>query len=338
MYRFSKYSCRDTISYQLTAIMLILLLCGVGIHEHTFSWLSAGVVFILLELFGLAVMGFTYIISFAFPDAATAQVAMIMLNFILGFALSFVGLVLRIIPTTRRLYLGTLRYIMCLSPLCAIGDAVHNIALIDTLSLVELAPGHTYKILDYNIAGFGLMMLAWESVAYIALTIGIEYVIGLPIYQKFLNKFWIKLPEEPPRRIVEDPHQRIDYTSVPTAGAWSDMKDPDVKAEEARIANEGDKHTDTIIVEGVHKVYYKGNKHAVKGVTIGIPNGECFGLLGINGAGKTSLLSILSGEIPPTTGDVFLNGLSMSTEAHVCRKHIGFCPQFDALFELLTAR
>ena len=322
----------------MTAIMLILLLGGVGIHEHDLSYDSAGVLLLLLELFGMSVMGFTYLVSFLFPDAATAQVSMVMINFIFGFALSFVGMVLRIIPTTTKLYMSTLRYIMCLSPLCAMGDALHNIALISYWSLLELSPGKTYKVLDYNIAGFGIMMLAWESVAYIALTIGVEYVIGLPIYQKFLNKFWIKVPAEPPRRIIEEVNQQVDYASVPTSGAWSDMKDPDVKAEEARITNANGIVSDTIVVNGVHKVYYRGNKHAVKGVTIGIPNGECFGLLGINGAGKTSLLSILSGEIPPTTGEISLNGLSMLTHAHECRKHIGFCPQFDALFELLTAK
>ena len=47
---------------------------------------------------------------------------------------------------------------------------------------------------------------------------------------------------------------------------------------------------------------------------------------------------MLSGEIPPTTGDIRLSGMDMFTRAHECRKHIGFCPQFDALFELLTAR
>ena len=95
---------------------------------------------------------------------------------------------------------------------------------------------------------------------------------------------------------------------------------------------------DTIIVDSVQKVYYTGQKHAVKGCSIGIPNGECFGLLGINGAGKTSLLSMLSGEFPPTTGGITLNGLNLLTNAHECRKHIGYCPQFDALFDLLTAR
>ena len=93
----------------------------------------------------------------------------------------------------------------------------------------------------------------------------------------------------------------------------------------------------TIVVKDVKKVY-PGGKYAVKGVSVAIPNGECFGLLGINGAGKSTTLSMLTGETPPTEGSAFLNGMDLLKEVHKCRKHIGYCPQFDALFHLLTAR
>ena len=47
---------------------------------------------------------------------------------------------------------------------------------------------------------------------------------------------------------------------------------------------------------------------------------------------------MLSGETQPTSGEAYLSGLNLLTDVHNCRKKIGFCPQFDALFELLTAR
>ena len=52
-------------------------------------------------------------------------------------------------------------------------------------------------------------------------------------------------------------------------------------------------------VENVRKVYpvSNGAKVAVKSVSLGIPRGECFGLLGINGAGKSTTLAILSGKM-----------------------------------------
>ena len=93
----------------------------------------------------------------------------------------------------------------------------------------------------------------------------------------------------------------------------------------------------TILVKDLKKMY-PGGKYAVRGVSIGIPNGECFGLLGINGAGKSTTLSMLSGEFKPTTGEAFLGGINLLTDVHKCRRKIGFCPQFDALFDLLTGR
>lgn len=62
------------------------------------------------------------------------------------------------------------------------------------------------------------------------------------------------------------------------------------------------------------------------------------GYLGINGAGKTTTLKMLTGEVIPTAGNAFLNGLDISNSQVELRRLIGYCPQFDALIESLTAR
>ena len=54
--------------------------------------------------------------------------------------------------------------------------------------------------------------------------------------------------------------------------------------------------------------------------------------------GKTTTLSILSGEFPPTSGDAFIDGCSIQDDQSKIRRKIGYCPQFDALLELLTVR
>eukprot|EP00605_Chrysophyceae_sp_TOSAG23-4_P000940 GSChrysophyteH1.ASY1.ANO1.1040.1 assembled CDS len=63
-------------------------------------------------------------------------------------------------------------------------------------------------------------------------------------------------------------------------------------------------------------------KYAVRGLSLGIPNGECFGLLGINGAGKSSTLSMLSGEFAPSAGSAYLNGMDLTTDIHTCRRKV----------------
>lgn len=47
--------------------------------------------------------------------------------------------------------------------------------------------------------------------------------------------------------------------------------------------------------------------------------------------GKTTTLSILSGEFPPTSGAAFIAGHDIATEQNKLRRKIGYCPQFSAL-------
>ncbi|CAM6059930.1 unnamed protein product [Sphagnum tenellum] len=99
---------------------------------------------------------------------------------------------------------------------------------------------------------------------------------------------------------------------------------------------------DTVIIQELRKVHpgvgLEKDHLAVKGLSLGIPPGECFGFLGVNGAGKTTTLSILSGDLAPTSGDVFINGYSIKSERSAARKQMGYCPQFNPLLDLMTAR
>uniref|UniRef100_A0A8C6KAE5 ABC transporter domain-containing protein n=1 Tax=Nothobranchius furzeri TaxID=105023 RepID=A0A8C6KAE5_NOTFU len=65
---------------------------------------------------------------------------------------------------------------------------------------------------------------------------------------------------------------------------------------------------------------------------------KCFGLLGINGAGKTTTFKMLTGDIPVSSGEAFLNGYSIRTEMRHVHQNMGYCPQFDAINDLLTGR
>lgn len=63
------------------------------------------------------------------------------------------------------------------------------------------------------------------------------------------------------------------------------------------------------------KIYFKSPLIlAVKNISLAIQERECFGLLGFNGAGKTTTFQILTGEITPTAGDVFIDGISITKD------------------------
>lgn len=66
--------------------------------------------------------------------------------------------------------------------------------------------------------------------------------------------------------------------------------------------------------------------------------GECFGLLGTNGAGKTSIFKMLTGEEQVSDGQAFVQGFNLQSDIWSIYKRIGYCPQFDCLFDDLTAR
>lgn len=63
---------------------------------------------------------------------------------------------------------------------------------------------------------------------------------------------------------------------------------------------------------------------------------QIFVLLGHNGAGKTTTISMLSGLIGNTKGEVNLFGLDLFIQMEGVRKTMGVCPQHDVLFDLLT--
>lgn len=87
-----------------------------------------------------------------------------------------------------------------------------------------------------------------------------------------------------------------------------------------------------IVIDNLSKRY--GKKEAIKSVSLTIPNGM-YGLLGRNGAGKTSLMRILATLSVPTTGEVKLNGVSIKETAKI-REMVGYLPQDFSMYRSMT--
>ncbi|KAL3308324.1 ATP-binding cassette sub- A member 1 [Cichlidogyrus casuarinus] len=93
-----------------------------------------------------------------------------------------------------------------------------------------------------------------------------------------------------------------------------------------------------LLVSNLYKRYRGQKNYAVENFNLMVESGECFGLLGVNGAGKTTTFKILTGELQPSSGDAFIGGLSVIENRHEVQRMIGYCPQFDALFDCLSGR
>jgi len=310
----------DMISYQPILWFWVILIVVFPKTEALGTGDGLKCVIALFHLFGSAVAGFSYLISFMFMSSASAQIAILSLVFLLGLLLSILGFVLRLLY--HNLFMNHLRYLFLLFPPYAFGEGLYDIVLLSLFSLVELKGGEQYHVFDNEVAGLPLKWLAVETVVYLALTILVDYLLNTPLIQNLLCNWHA-------RQMMQA------YDSSKEA----QIEDEDVTQESQRLIQLGeDASTDSVVLLKDLRKVYPGGKYAVRGVSLGIPNGECFGLLGINGAGKSSTLAMLTGEFPPTMGEAFIAGLNLSTNVHSCRRKIGFCPQFDALFELLTGR
>ncbi len=85
------------------------------------------------------------------------------------------------------------------------------------------------------------------------------------------------------------------------------------------------------------KKYYKNNK-AVDGISFEIQKGEIFGLVGANGAGKSTTISMLTTMIKPDNGDIFYQGQSIVKNPKIIRGRLGYVPQDIALYLSLSGR
>jgi ABC-2 type transport system ATP-binding protein len=80
-----------------------------------------------------------------------------------------------------------------------------------------------------------------------------------------------------------------------------------------------------------------GARVALAGVTLAIEPGETFGLLGANGAGKTTFIRLVTGYLLPSGGDIRVDGHSPGREGGAVRARLGFVPETSRLYPDLTA-
>lgn len=81
-----------------------------------------------------------------------------------------------------------------------------------------------------------------------------------------------------------------------------------------------------------------GNFRAVRGVDITVHYGEIYGLLGANGAGKTTVIKMLCGLLPPSGGEIELAGETSRLDRSEVRSRIGYMSQKFTLYDDLTIR
>ena len=276
----------DVATYMISAWLMIMVICVFPGTILLFMSLSAiyipliifyftdtelftegkklGALIALFMLFGTAIAPFAYFLCFFMKNSSGTQTVVLFITFVTGLIIMIVGIVLRLIESTHDIYMNYLRFIFMLFPAHAFGDALNSMVIIDFYSIVELGGSDVYDVYDYNVAGYGLIFLAWESVAYLAIVIVVDYILNTPWALEFFST-----KDNIPDNLSEEP------------------RDIDVLEEENHVKSgfydQGSPVT-PIVLRDVKKIY-NNETYAVRGVSLGIQNGECFGLLGVNGAG-----------------------------------------------------
>lgn len=199
-----------------------------------------------------------------------------------------------------------LHYLLLVFPQYALGDALVQISRNDiTAQLLEKFHMDTYQSpLGWQLLGLHYVFLAIIGAVLLSLNLMIECRL-VPILKK----------------------QRCPYEAL--------EEDDDVSKERMRV--EGGMSDDALQTVKLRKEYRSvyGTNVAVENLSIGLEAGKCFGLLGTNGAGKSTTFRMLTTEIIPTAGRIILRGKEVGC-GPLCNGEVGYCPQSDGLDGFLT--
>uniref|UniRef100_A0A671VJX8 P-type phospholipid transporter n=1 Tax=Sparus aurata TaxID=8175 RepID=A0A671VJX8_SPAAU len=298
----------DMLNYTVPATMVVLIFISFQQQSYV-SETNLPALILLLLLYGWSITPLMYPASFVFSVPSTAYVVLTSINLFIGINGSIATFVLELfhLNEVNRI----LKKVFLIFPHFCLGrgliDMAKNQAMADAFQ--RLGTKQTLDPLQWDFVGKNLFAMAAEGVIFFIFTILLQY--------KFFIRFrpWWVEPEMPPLG----------------------PEDEDVARERERVIN-GKAQSDILTMIDLSKVQPGCRKPAVDRLCLGIPRGECFGLLGVNGAGKTSTFRMLTGDTAITYGEAFLNHHSVLTEMERVHQLMGYCPQFDAISDLLTGR
>uniref|UniRef100_A0AAQ5X5J9 P-type phospholipid transporter n=1 Tax=Amphiprion ocellaris TaxID=80972 RepID=A0AAQ5X5J9_AMPOC len=301
----------DMLNYTVPATMVVLIFISFQQQSYV-SETNLPALVLLLLLYGWSITPLMYPASFVFTVPSTAYVVLTSINLFIGINGSIATFVLELFVDEHLNEVNRiLKKVFLIFPHFCLGrgliDMAKNQAMADAFQ--RLGTKQTLDPLEWDFVGKNLFAMAAEGVIFFIFTILLQY--------KFFIRFrpWWVEPEMAPLG----------------------PEDEDIAKERERVKS-GKAQSDILTMIDLSKVYKAGRKPAVDRLCLGIPRSECFGLLGVNGAGKTSTFRMLTGDTPITHGEAFLNQYSVQTEMERVHQLMGYCPQFDAISDLLTGR
>lgn len=276
----------DLFSYLAPMGITLVLLYAFGIDSYTKGQAALAMLLVLLS-FAPAVASLTYLLSFMCKSHSAAQNGILFQNFLTGLILSITNLVLTIVNSTRPTALK-LRYVFRLFPAFCFGDSLLQLSfcvedICPTWSAEGLTLTNIAKPLSWDVTLANIVFLLVEALLFFLLTLLVEYGRTFPQVQTLFScmgwRTWMSGHGRNGRGRGQGQYGALSQEE-------EDEEEEDVANEERRVMS-GGANGDVVRLEKLRKVYHSsvGDKVAVQGLSFGIPKGECFGFLGINGAG-----------------------------------------------------
>ncbi|XP_031740232.1 ABC transporter A family member 1 isoform X2 [Cucumis sativus] len=328
----------DAISFLVPTCLAFVLFYIFGMDQFIGKGRFLATAIIFLE-YGLAIASSTYCLTFFFLDHTVAQNVVLSVHFFTGLILMVISFIMGLIETMAKTN-SFLKNFFRISPGFCFADGLASLALLRQGMKDKTSDG----VYDWNVTGASICYLGLQFLCYFLLTLGLELLPLHKLTAITVKEWWMKCwrnnltnlksetssPSLEPFLAPSSEHVIPDF----------DL-DVDVAAERNRVLS-GSIDNAIIYLSNLRKVYpgenYLHKKIAVDSLTFSVQEGECFGFLGTNGAGKTTTLSMLTGEESPSEGTAFIFGKDIRTDPKAARCDIGYCPQFDALLEFLTAK
>jgi len=321
--------------------MLFCFFIFVVFQVAAYSGANSGAIFVLLLAYGLCMTPCMYCVEPLFSTPSTAYVTLICTNIFTGTLSVMATAVLDMYQTEAQ----------DLKPVNSLFKAIFPWILPNYnlgRGMIEIASNHYI-----NFAGeeFGICVHSDGECTRSALSYDVS---GQFILHMFLmTPVWLLLRLLIEWRCCAGRLKERDAKLLDTSASSHDeavVKEAErVTEERAKMRAKGDAAEDSLVIAGLHKRFFPAKScgccrrraqpfHAVRGLNVGVPRGECFGLLGVNGAGKTTTMRMITGDTEIGSGDIQVGGWSVHGHKDKARRHLGYCPQFDALPDKLTTR
>ncbi|XP_006893947.1 PREDICTED: ATP-binding cassette sub-family A member 3-like [Elephantulus edwardii] len=327
----------DLITFLVPSLLLLAVFRAFDVRAFTWDGHAVDALALLL-LYGWAVVPLMYLLSFFFSGAATAYTRLTIFNVLSGVATFLVVTIMRIPAVKLEELSRTLDQVFLVLPNHCLGMAIssfyENYETRRYCTSSEVATHYCHK---YHIE-YQENFYAWKApgvgrfVTSMVIS-GFAYLTLLFLLET--NLLWrlktLLCALRGRRRLTEV------YGRAPVL-----PEDQDVADERSRVLApmlDPPPRDPPLIIRELSKVYEQRTPLlAVDKLSLAVQKSECFGLLGFNGAGKTTTFKMLTGEETISSGDAFVGGHSICSNLSKVRQRIGYCPQFDALLDHMTAK